>query len=100
MSLVHAIKTGNDGVKTVKKVQFGVLSPEQILAEGVADIHKHMTKGGELQGTLMDPRLGATRTTKNTVTGLDSKMDPGLFGYCVLTLPVYHPIFFGTIHKS
>ena len=59
MSLVHAIKTGNDGVKTVKKVQFGVLSPEQILAEGVADIHKHMTKGGELQGTLMDPRLRA-----------------------------------------
>jgi DNA-directed RNA polymerase II subunit RPB1 len=99
MSLVHAIKTGNDGVKTIKKVQFGVLSPEKILAEGVADIHKHMTKGGELQGTLMDPRLGATRTTKNTVTGLDSKMDPGLFGYCVLALPVYHPIFFGTIHN-
>lgn len=99
MSLVHAIKTGNSGVKTVKRVQFAVLSPEKILSGAVADIHKHMTKGGELQGTLQDPRLGATRNTRNSITGLDSKLDPGLFGYCILTLPVYHPIYDKTIHN-
>lgn len=94
MSLVHSIKTGSDGVKTVKRVQFSVLSPEKILAESVADIHKHMTRGGELQGTLQDQRLGATRTTRNSITNLDSKLDPGLFGHCNLELPVFHPIFF------
>lgn len=98
MSLVHTIKTGSDGVKPVKRVQFSVLSPEQILAESVADIHKHMTRGGELQGTLQDQRLGATRTTRNSITNLDSKLDPGLFGHCILTLPVYHPVFLKTIH--
>ena len=83
MSLVHSIKTGTDEVKSVKRIQFGILSPESILSQSVADIHKHMTKGGELQGTLMDPRLGATRTTRNSITGLDSKMDPGIFGHHV-----------------
>jgi DNA-directed RNA polymerase II subunit RPB1 len=98
MSLVHSIKTGSDGVKSVKWVQFGVLSPKRILEESVADIHKHMTRGGELQGTLQDQRLGATRTTRNSITNLDSKLDPGLFGHCVLTLPVYHPIFIKQVH--
>jgi DNA-directed RNA polymerase II subunit RPB1 len=99
MSLVHSIKTGTDEVKSVKRIQFGILSPESILSQSVADIHKHMTKGGELQGTLMDPRLGATRTTRNSITGLDSKMDPGIFGHHVLAMPVYHPIFFSTVHN-
>lgn len=83
MSLVHSIKTGTDGVKTIKKVRFAIWSPERIIAESVADIYKHMVKGGELQGTLGDPRLGATRTTRNSVTGLDSKRDPGIFGHCI-----------------
>lgn len=98
MSLVHSIRTGSDGVKTVKRVQLSVLSPEQILAESVADIHKHMTRGGELHGTLQDQRLGATRTTRNSITNLDAKLDPGLFGHCILALPVYHPIYLTTVH--
>lgn len=99
MSLVHTIKTGKDGVKTVKNVKFAVLSPDRIVGESVANIHKHMTKGGELQGTLGDLRLGATRTTPNAVTGLNNKLDPGIFGHCSLTLPVFHPVFFTHVHN-
>lgn len=99
MSLVHTIKTGKDGVKTVKKVKFAVLSPDQIIGESVANIHKHMTKGGELQGTLGDLHLGATRTTSNAVTGLNNRLDPGIFGHCVLERPVFHPIYFKAVHS-
>jgi DNA-directed RNA polymerase II subunit RPB1 len=99
MSLVHAIKSGKDGVKPIKRVQFAVLSPEKIISESVANIHKHMTKGGEMQGSLTDPRLGATRNTRNAITGLDSKLDPGIFGHCILSLPVYHPIFSSAVHN-
>ena len=98
MSLIYTIQTGTDDVKPIRGVRCGVVSPASILAESVCDVYKHMTRGGELQGTLQDQRLGATRTTRNSITYLDPKLDPGLFGHCVLALPVYHPIFMSTVH--
>lgn len=97
MSQIHAIIQGTADIKSVKRVQFGVLSPATILRESVGSIHKHITKGGELQNTLMDPRLGASRTTKNSITGLNIKSDPGNFGHLELPLPVYHPIYIDNI---
>ena len=97
MSLIHLITPGTADVKTVKRIQFSLLSPETILSESVASIHKHITKGGEYQNTLMDPRLGASRAAKNAVTGLSIKTDPGNFGHCPLTLPVYHPIYYDNV---
>lgn len=94
MSLVHAIETGTGDVGTVIGVQFGIASPEKILKQSVVDVFKHISKSGELQNTLMDPRLGASKTTKNAITGLNSKFDPGNFGHCTLVMPVYHPVFF------
>ncbi len=93
MSQIHAIIQGTADIKSVKRVQCAVLSPETILRESVGSIHRHITKGGELQNTLMDPRLGASRTTRNSVTGLNIKSDPGNFGHLELPLPVYHPIY-------
>lgn len=94
MSLIHTITQGTPDVRHITRVQFGIRSPESILRESVSSIHQHVTKSGELPHTLMDPRLGATRTTNNAVTGLSIKRDPGNWGHCSLALPVYHPIFF------
>lgn len=100
MSLVHSIDTGTSDVGTVVKTQFGIVSPKKILEQSVANIFKHISKGGELQNTLMDPRLGASKTTKNAITGLNSKYDPGSFGHCILPLPVYHPVFFPYVKNA
>lgn len=97
MSLLHVIDSGTADVKSLKGVQFAVMSPEKVLEESVGLIYKHMTKGGELQGTLMDPRLSATRTSRNAITGLNNKTDPGIFGHCDLALPVHHPIYYGQV---
>ena len=94
MSMLNSIRQGTADVKTVRRVQFAVLSPDAILQESVGPIYKHISKSGELPGTLNDPRLGATRTTRNAVTGLNNKEDPGIYGHCVLELPVYHPVFY------
>ena len=94
MSLNEQIIKGTPDICQVTKVQFGILSPEKILAESVAHIYKHITKSNETQNTLADTRLGSTRSTKNAITNLPSKTDPGNFGHCNLALPVYHPTYF------
>jgi DNA-directed RNA polymerase II subunit RPB1 len=94
MSLNEQLKKGTADIEQITGIQFGILSPEKILAESGVHVYKHITKGNEQQNTLSDPRLGSTRSTKNAITQLPSKIDPGNFGHCILALPVYHPIFF------
>ena len=93
MSLNDQLQKGVANIEEISKIQFGILSPKKILEESVGHIYKHLTKSNEQHGTLSDSRLGSTRTSKNAITGLQSKVDPGNFGHCVLNLPVYHPVF-------
>lgn len=93
MSLNDQLQKGTADIEEITKIQFGILSPKKILEESVGHIYKHITKSNESQGTLSDARLGSTRTSKNAVTGLQSKVDPGNFGHCILNLPVYHPVY-------
>lgn len=94
MSLIHTITPGTDKVTSVSKIRFNLLSPEKILTQSVAHIYKHITKGGDPQGTLTDPRLGATQKSRNAITYLAAKTDHGNFGHCNLAMPVYHPVYF------
>lgn len=92
-----AFSTGNrDGLTSVNRVQFSLLSPERILSESVAHIFKHAGKG-DMANTLYDPRLSATHNSRNATTLLTLKQDSGNWGHCVLAKPVYHPILHSKI---
>lgn len=97
MSLLHLINAGTDDVTQVSSIQFSLLSPKDILSQSVAHIYKHTGKGGDVTGTLSDPRLGATHKSRNAITGLPAKTDHGNFGHCELAAPVYHPVYFSKV---
>jgi DNA-directed RNA polymerase II subunit RPB1 len=90
-------KRQGEDVVSIKAVQFGLLSPEDVLRQSVAHIYKHTGKGGDLSGTLFDPRLSATHSSNNATTLLPLKEDSGNWGHCNLSKPVYHPIMHSKI---
>jgi DNA-directed RNA polymerase II subunit RPB1 len=76
-------------VGTVKRVLFGILSPERIKQKAVCEIYKHITNYKNLEGTLMDPRLGTIERGQICPScGYTYKNCPGHFGYLVLAKPV------------
>ena len=88
MSLVDEI-TYSDRVSEIEAVQFGLLSPERIRAQSVAQIYRPLTNLTEVIGTIDDPRLGATERNRfNYVSKLEIKHDPGNFGHLELAKPV------------
>jgi DNA-directed RNA polymerase beta' subunit len=78
---------------TISRVQFGVLSPAQILEQSCVHVYKHFTRSGEISGTLSDPRLGAGPNNRNAITNLSARDDHGNFGHLQLAMPVYNPLF-------
>ncbi|ODV93810.1 hypothetical protein PACTADRAFT_18443 [Pachysolen tannophilus NRRL Y-2460] len=91
-------------LRTVKEVQFGLLSPEEIRAISVAKIeypevydqsHQRLRVGG-----LNDPRLGTVdRYLKCETCGEDANECPGHFGHIELARPVFHIGFIPKIKK-
>jgi DNA-directed RNA polymerase beta' subunit len=87
-------------VGTISKVTFGILSPERIKQKSVCEIYKHITSSKNLEGTLMDDRLGPIergqicRTCKYTY-----KECVGHFGHLNLAKPVIQVQYFLTVIK-
>jgi DNA-directed RNA polymerase II subunit RPB1 len=87
----------DENVRPITGIQFGVLSPEEIISHSVASINNHIIGYKKTNFTVHDGRLGAKRTSisseANAITGLHQKFDPGNFGHCILPKPVFHPLY-------
>jgi len=102
--LGHAFAYSSAPIKTVREVQFGVLSPEEIKAHSVAKIEfpEVMDETGQKvkQGGLMDPRMGTIdRNFKCQTCGEGMSECPGHFGHIELARPVFHIGFLIKIKK-
>lgn len=90
----------SEDVGTVNQVTFGILSPERIKQKSVCEIYKHITSYKNLEGTLMDPRLGPIERGKICPScGYTYKNCPGHFGYLNLAKPVIQIQYYPTIIK-
>lgn len=97
MSIANEIEY-NERVKPVTKIRLGILSPERIIKQSVAEIYKPVSQNEPLDGTLMDPRLGTNdKQSYNKISDLDYNHDPGNFGHLRLAKPVVQIKFFDQI---
>ncbi|KAA0175636.1 hypothetical protein FNF27_02718 [Cafeteria roenbergensis] len=84
-------------LKRVRRIQFGVLAPDEIKRMSVAHITKAESRAGlgdPVEGTLDDPRLGSIDDRSS-----DGNDDPGYFGHVELAAPVFHPGFINEVYK-
>ncbi|CUM65511.1 DNA-directed RNA polymerase II subunit RPB1 [Priceomyces carsonii] len=91
-------------LRSVKEVQFGLLSPEEIRAISVAKIEYPETMDQATkkprEGGLNDPRLGSIdRNFKCQTCSEDMAECPGHFGHIELAKPVFHIGFIAKIKK-
>ena len=80
-------------VKKVKRVQFGLLSPEEVKGMSVCHVESDRTfeAGRPVPGGLLDLRLGTIdRMWKCASCGMDQTECPGHFGHIELAKPMYH----------
>ena len=94
----------NCELNTVKKVQFGIYSEQDILRSSVCEVTNHIVYSKETglpnQNAVNDPRMGVTSRgiVCQTCFG-DLKECPGHFGHIKLAEVVYHPGFLETTYK-
>lgn len=89
-------------VRKVKRVQFGILGPEELKTASVVEITTDRTfeNGKPVPGGLMDPALGAIdRNFPCSSCGMNDQECPGHFGHLCLTKPMYHVSFINTTLK-
>ncbi|KAL7666370.1 DNA-directed RNA polymerase subunit [[Candida] zeylanoides] len=91
-------------LRSVKEVQFGLLSPEEVRAISVAKIEYPETMDQATkkprEGGLNDARLGSIdRNFKCQTCGEDMAECPGHFGHIDLAKPVFHIGFIAKIKK-
>mmetsp|Transcript_28017 Transcript_28017/g.66858 ORF Transcript_28017/g.66858 Transcript_28017/m.66858 type:complete len:1463 (-) Transcript_28017:1142-5530(-) len=82
--------------KTIKFLQFSILSPDEIRRISVLKIDSDLTfeKNYPKKGGLMDQRLGAIDKELFCQTDLASYIDcPGYFGHLELNKPIFHEGF-------
>ncbi|XP_060647567.1 DNA-directed RNA polymerase II subunit RPB1-like [Drosophila nasuta] len=82
-------------VRQVRRVQFGILSPDEIrrmsVTEGGLMFAETMSGGRPKLGGLMDPRQGVLdRNTRCQTCSGNMTECPGHFGHIELTKPVFH----------
>ncbi|XP_041482735.1 DNA-directed RNA polymerase II subunit RPB1-like [Lytechinus variegatus] len=82
-------------MRNVRRVQFGVLSPDEVrrmsVTEGGIRYSEVMEAGKPKLGGLMDPRQGAIDRTSRCQTCACNQTDcPGHFGHMELAKPVFH----------
>ena len=90
-------------LKKIKRVEFGVLSPAQVLAMSVCkvDTGNIYLDGVPVRGGLNDPRTGTIDVRKPCETcGMKLKECPGHFGHIELAKPMYHYGFLKTTIKA
>lgn len=82
--------------KSIKYVRFGVLSEQQWEKFAVCEIDTPYVRGGSIENTPHDERLGILEKGKVCpVCGEINKNCPGHFGFIRLEEPVYHPDYIG-----
>ncbi|KAK3943726.1 hypothetical protein QBC46DRAFT_253490 [Diplogelasinospora grovesii] len=91
-------------LRTVKEIQFGLLSPEETKAMSVAHIvypeTMDETRTKPRDGGLNDPLLGSVDRQFKCKTCTESMSEcPGHFGHIELAKPVYHPGFIKRVKK-
>lgn len=91
-------------LRTIKEIQFGLLSPEEIKGMSVAHIvypeTMDETRTKPRDGGLNDPLLGSVdRQFKCKTCGENMSECPGHFGHIELARPVYHPGFIKRVKK-
>jgi len=90
-------------IRKVKRVQFGILGPDEVKAMSVCHIESDRTfeAGKPVANGLMDPRLGSIdRFIKCTSCGMDHAECPGHFGHIELAKPMYHVSFIENVMKA
>ena len=83
----------NEDIEKITKVQFSVMSPEEIRRRSVAEIHTNETYDGDIPkiGGVFDPRMGTLDHGKLCPTDeLNNRHCPGYFGHLELAMPVFH----------
>ena len=91
-------------LRSVKEVQFGLLSPEEVRAISVAKIEypetMDQTTKRPREGGLNDPRLGSIdRNFRCQTCGEDMAECPGHFGHIELAKPVFHIGFIARLRR-
>ena len=92
MSLYQEIDY-KDNIERVNKIQFSILSPEEIIRRSVAEIFTQETYENDNPkiGGLFDPRMGVLDNGKICPTDqLNNRLCPGYFGHIVLAKPVFY----------
>lgn len=88
-------------IKEIDNIEFGILSPEDILKMSVVEVTKNRLSTNNDYSkldTLYDPRLGPMDTNATCITcSLKTKDCSGHFGHIVLNVPVIHPLYYRTI---
>jgi DNA-directed RNA polymerase I subunit RPA1 len=89
--------------RSVKKVSFSFLSPEQVRRQSVKAISSPLTFDSlnhPVVGGLYDPALGPVdKTGRCSTCGLGAAQCPGHFGHIDLCLPVYNPLTFAQLFQ-
>ena len=89
-------------VSKIKKVVFGIMSPEMIRRQSVVEVVHHDTFCGSdpVSGGLFDPRMGILEYGNTCTTDQQTnKETPGYFGHIELANPVFHVQFFPVVQK-
>lgn len=101
MRIKELIKNNSD-VENITKVQFSVLSPQEIRTGSVVEVILPDTYEGTepKAGGLFDPHMGVIDEGRICSTCENrSELCPGHFGHIELALPVYNMLFIETIIK-
>ena len=89
---------------TVKSVEFGFYSDEDNRRRSVCEIRSPLSfdaLGNVLPYGLYTPHLGPLHTRDGSCVTCGQLFNdcPGHFGHIELSLPIYHPLLFGTMYK-
>ena len=99
--LLHELYNIED-VESVKKIQFGILSPEEIKEASVCEVTIPETYDGAepKYNGLFDPRMGVLDFGRLCPTDESShELCPGYFGHIELARPVFHYQFLNPVTK-
>ena len=92
-----------EATKRIKKIRFGILSPQEIRKYSVVEVREADTydeDGAPIASGLMDERLGTLEPRARCKTcGNTAARCPGHFGHIELAFPVIHVSFVKYIHE-
>ncbi|RLI30411.1 MAG: DNA-directed RNA polymerase subunit A'/A'' [Candidatus Hecatellales archaeon] len=100
---VETLIEEEEATKRIKKIKFGILSPQEIRKYSVVEIKEADTydeDGAPIASGLMDERLGTLEPRARCKTcGNTAARCPGHFGHIELAFPVIHVGFVKYIHE-